>query len=81
MYITDRRQLQNTWHGNMTSEEKDIYLCNMRILNTQQYQEDDSLLSCFFGLSQHLIEMNTFHRDSESAAIKRFEELTNDRDK
>ena len=76
MYISDRRKLQNTWHDNMSSEEKDIYFCNMKIISMQRAQEDDRILTCYFGLSDDIINANRYHRDAEKANIKRYEELT-----
>ncbi len=75
MYITDRRELQKTWHGNMTSKEKDIYFCNTNILNMQQYQEDDRILVCIFGLRNNIINTNKIHKSMEISNIELFEEL------
>ena len=78
MYIRNRRELQDTWHKDMSDKEKDIYFCNIKILNMQEYQKHDQALVCIFGLRNSIISANEFHRNSEEYYIKRFWELTHD---
>ena len=76
MYLKTKSKLQSTWHDNMSSEEWDIYLCNMRILSMQKAQEEDRILICVFGISDSLIDINRLHKDMEKSAIEKYRRLT-----
>lgn len=71
----ETKKLYAAWHKDMTDKEKDIYFYKMKILNARKCQETDRLLSCRFGLSDHIISMNKFHKNMEKNSMDTLREL------